>query len=208
MKRLLLLVILLISLMLRCMAQALDFYFVNAPHNVLPLLDRTARLDLVDLYTSGLPAKAENLYGGQSELVKKTNDYRMLKTSDAGTWQMKVLTAGHDTLFVCIQSIEANGVSSYINTYRNDWQMVKHDIPHPANEKFVRKDIEVTDFDKQKLMPTLQHLPIQATWHTDEPVITYSLSLDGLPKEYLNLAKELTKSISYKWQSGKFVALP
>lgn len=55
----------------RCMAQTLDIYFVNAPKSVLPLLDRTARLDLMDLYASGLPAKAENLYGGQSELLKR-----------------------------------------------------------------------------------------------------------------------------------------
>ena len=177
MKRLLLLAILLSSLMPRCMAQTLDIYFVNAPKSVLPLLDRTARLDLMDLYASGLPAKAENLYGGQSELLKKTSDYLMLKTSDAGTWQLKVLTAGHDTL-------------------------------HLTNEKFVKNSTEVTDFDRQRLMPTLLHLPIQATWHADEPVITFCLSLDSLPKEYINLAKELTKNISYKWQSGRFVAQP
>ena len=208
MKRLLLLAILLSSLMPRCVAQTLDIYFVNAPKSVLPLLDRTARLDLMDLYASGLPAKAENLYGGQSELLKKTSDYLMLKTSDAGTWQLKVLTAGHDTLLVCIQSVEADGVSSRISVYQNDWKMVKRDMPHLTNEKFVKNSTEVTDFDRQRLMPTLLHLPIQATWHADEPVITFCLSLNSLPKEYINLAKELTKNISYKWQSGKFVAQP
>lgn len=86
--------------------------------------------------------------------------------------------------------------------------MVKRDMPHLTNEKFVKNSTEVTDFDRQRLMPTLLHLPIQATWHADEPVITFCLNLNSLPKEYINLAKELTKNISYKWQSGKFVAQP
>uniref|UniRef100_UPI004025FF98 DUF3256 family protein n=1 Tax=Prevotellamassilia timonensis TaxID=1852370 RepID=UPI004025FF98 len=53
MKRLLLLAILLSSLMPRCMAQTLQIYLVNAPKSVLPLLDRTGRRDLMDLYASG-----------------------------------------------------------------------------------------------------------------------------------------------------------
>lgn len=72
--------------------------------------------------------------------------------------------------------------------------MVKRDMPHLTNEKFVKNSTEVTDFDRQRLMPTLLHLPIQATWHADEPVITFCLSLNSLPKEYINLARELTKT--------------
>ena len=64
-------------------AVPLDSLFVKAPREVFPLLGVTERLDLLDLYGHGMSAKAENSLGGQSELLEKTENRRILKTSDA-----------------------------------------------------------------------------------------------------------------------------
>ena len=63
--------------------QRIDAYFAKMPQTVLPLLDKTARLDLLDLYNSHLTPKVENVYGGQSALLSKTDDYIQIRCTDA-----------------------------------------------------------------------------------------------------------------------------
>ena len=42
-------------------AQSLDTLFVDAPTTLFPVVDKAARLDLIDLYNHGIAAKVENI---------------------------------------------------------------------------------------------------------------------------------------------------
>ena len=93
-------------LSLNASAQKIDTIFAHVPHDVLPLLDNTSRLDMLDLYNNNMSAVAENIYGGQSIMEKKTNDYISIKLTDVSHWQMKVLPMAHDTLYACVRLVK------------------------------------------------------------------------------------------------------
>ena len=59
------------------------------PQRVLPILDKTARLDMIDLYNNNLTAKAENIYGGQAEMLRKTDDFISIKCTESSNWQIR-----------------------------------------------------------------------------------------------------------------------
>lgn len=188
-------------------AQPIDTLFAKVPRHILPMLDRTSRLDLLDLYNNKLPAKAENIYGGQSQLLKKTADYMLVKTTDVGTWQIKLLPAGHDTLISCIYSVKASGVSSRIFMFQRNWQNAKHEAPSPTFEQFYIAKNALSPVRAQIMQSTLRQVPIEITWSDTAATLTYSLSTSGLCEEDQNDAAQCVRQVVYQWSDGKFTPL-
>lgn len=185
-------------------AEAIDTLFAKVPRRLLPMLDRTSRLDLLDLYNNKLPAKADNIYGGQSQLLQKTSDYLLVKTTDVGTWQMKLLPIGHDTLISCIYSVKAGGISSQIFMLQRNWQQAKHEAPTPTFEQFYIAKNPLSPLRAQIMQSTLRQVPIEMTWSDSTATLTYSLSLNGLCEEDQNDAAQCVRQVLYQWNEGKF----
>lgn len=57
-------------------------FFAAAPFEVVPLLDTNSRLDLIDLYEAGQPAKVINKYGGTTELTHLSDTLLVLKMTE------------------------------------------------------------------------------------------------------------------------------
>ena len=189
--------------------QRIDAYFAKMPQTVLPLLDKTARLDLLDLYNSHLTPKVENVYGGQSALLSKTDDYIQIRCTDASSWQMKLLPVAHYTLIVCISTVRGLNTYSRLTYYRgSDWHQVKRDLPQPAFNLFVKSAGETLPTRLQSSLDVLRNCPIQLTLSEREPILTCALSLAVLPLEAQKNLTPLLQSVRYKWTSGKWVLLP
>lgn len=208
MKRYVLLIFVLSFTLCVSAGQRIDAYFAKMPQTVLPLLDKTARLDLLDLYNSHLTPKVENVYGGQSALLAKTDDYIHIRCTDASSWQMKLLPVAHDTLIVCISTVRGLNTYSRLTYYRgSDWHQVKRDTPTPSFSLFVKSAWGSLPARLQSSIDVLRNSPIQFTLSEREPILTCALSLASLP---LDAQKELTlllQSVQYKWASGKWVLL-
>ena len=85
-QRLIILFCLIFTLWGHAKALNIDTLFINTPRHVMPLLDQTSKMDLIDLYNGGLKARVMNLYGGETFLLKKTDTFLSLQTTDSGTW--------------------------------------------------------------------------------------------------------------------------
>ena len=199
-----------LCLFLRVSAEhRVDAYFSKMPQAVLPLLDKTARLDLLDLYNSHLTPKVENVYGGQSTLLTKTDDYIHIRCTDVSTWQLKLLPMAHDTLIVCISTVQGLNPYSKLTYYKgSDWHQVKRDFPQPAFNLFVKSAGEPLPARLQSSLDVLRNAPIQFTLSEHEPTLTCALSLVALSLEAQKDLAPLLQSVQYKWASGKWVLLP
>lgn len=62
--------------------------FVAAPVSVVPLLDRSSRLDLVDLYEAGMVAQAGNKLGGISVMTQANDTMLCIKMTEASTMEI------------------------------------------------------------------------------------------------------------------------
>ncbi len=184
---------------------SIDKFFAQMPQAVLPILDRTARLDMIDLFNNGLLAKVENTYGGQSEMLRKTDEYIFIRCTDASTWQMRLLTLPHDTLIVCIHSFMAQGTSSQLSVYKRDWHATKHELPTPIRKLMLNPNSKLSYTRSQILQMTTANLPIQVIADADSPTLTYSLSLDALTEQDRKDAEDLFLPLVYRWlPNGKW----
>lgn len=182
----------------------IDSLFMQAPREVLPVLDRTSRLDIIDLYNNGLSAKAENIFGGQTEISGKNDRCIRLKTSDVGTWEMGLLPTETDTVIICITSIKADGVMSDVQFYRTDWTPAPVSLPHPKAENFIRPGASFNPVQKQYLYAALEEAPLHVTYVDSLPAVRLELSIDGFPLEERGLAADSTVPLTYIWYAGGF----
>lgn len=69
----------------------IDSLFLLCPLTELPLLDRGARMDMLDYYEARMEARGTNRMGGISVLTEKTDSILTLRLTDISTWQMEIL---------------------------------------------------------------------------------------------------------------------
>lgn len=183
-----------------------DSLFAVVPREVLPVLDRTARLDLSDLYDGGLPARAENVFGGQAELLVKTADFVSLRTSDVGLWQMKVLPWGQqDAVVVCVRTLLRGGAPSVVSAFDGHWRSLRADwLPQPAPAFFFRDDEVRTDSAGQVFCSLLEGLPVVAEWQDGGKVLVFRKDVSGLGLEDRERAERLLRPVAYEWREGRF----
>ena len=70
--------------------QNIDSVFVYTPAEILPLLDRDARLDLVDYANAGMEGQAENCMGGTTRLLQKNDTLISLQLTPASQWELRI----------------------------------------------------------------------------------------------------------------------
>lgn len=83
--------------------------FVVAPMTVVPLLDKNARLDLIDLYEAGLKAQIGNRYGGATEMTMLSDTLIELKLTSVSTMQLRLTP---DSIIEMRHSVEAPDLKS------------------------------------------------------------------------------------------------
>ena len=169
-----------------------DALFVQAPREVMPLLDMSARLDLLDLYNNGLPAKVENNCGGQSELLSKTPASICIRTSEVGEWQMDLLTSPSDTLLLTLHTLQAGGRSTRVALFDIHWKADPRAVPQPSVADFWCPPIGMDANTLLVRRKQVEMLPVCAQWDGMARVLTFTLNTDGVD---LDSRKEVDKCI-------------
>ena len=122
-------VVLLLFLLLFCVnsflsAQSMRTLFVQMPDSIMPFLTKNNREDCVDFIDANMLARVTNRLDAKSELLQFTSDYLHLKTSEAGSMQMKMLPVDGDTILCVINTVCAEACDSRIAFYTRNWQLL------------------------------------------------------------------------------------
>lgn len=189
---LILLFTLLVPVRISAQAPSADALFVQTPREVMPLLDMSARLDLLDLYNNGLAAKVENNCGGQSELLDKTPTSIRLRTTEVGEWQMHLLTSPSDTLLLTLHTLKAGGRGTRIALFDAHWHADHRQQPQPSVAEFWCPPIGMDANTLLVRRKQVEMLPICAQWDDTTRVLTFTLNTEGVD---LDSRKEVDKCI-------------
>lgn len=209
MKRISLLFCLLLSAM-QMRAQTMDSLFVTVPEPELPLLDRNARLDMLDLYNYKMTAKGENIFGGTSLMEVKEKDFVRLKLTEVSHWEMMRL-AGDSTHYVCIHTIEQPIRVSRIRCYDSDWKPCAALLPATDSltlDNFLTDSISVDTVED--VYRRLGPLHVEAVWKETSgaaPQLVFSASVAHLSEEHRKVAEKCLKPVIYLWKDGCFQRL-
>ncbi len=164
-------------------AQRVDSLFAATPREVLAVVDRSARLDLLDLYNSGLTARVENLLGGQTEMTAKDSTSLTLKTSESGTWKMVVVPLGDGPLLLTLHTLRAGGESTLARLYDVHWHPLKQTVPTPPFKEFWCPAVGMDPNMERVYRVAASQAPVRIDWDAATQSLLYTVSTEGLAEE-------------------------
>jgi len=99
-----------------------DRLLAEAPRSVIPLLDTSTRLDMLDYFRSGMKHPLPNALGGESEVTELTDDAVTVAVTEASSCRMVLLPAGADTIVMVIDTYATPGRDSRLAFYDRTWR--------------------------------------------------------------------------------------
>lgn len=96
--------------------------FTAAPIEVLPLLDKTMRLDLMDLYEAHMEARIGNRFGGETEMTMLSDTLIALRMTQVSTFEMRLLE--DSTIEVKHSYSLPKHVGTSVQRYSTDWTII------------------------------------------------------------------------------------
>lgn len=181
-------------------AQSMDTMLVRVPQSELPLLERNPRLDMLDLYNSQMEAKGENIFGGYSYLLKKTDNYLHIRLTDISEWEALRLNLDGDTVFACIHTVSTPAAESEIHYFTHDWKAEPsvatavpdfHEFWQPTTDSLSARRCE-------ELREMAQQCPVEFHWQNVEeaPRLSFQISTKGLSVEDQEDLRKCLKPVS------------
>lgn len=207
MKRLLSILCLSLALLpLTGMARTISDFFASEPGNIFPLLTRTGRLDMVDYYNSGKTVEIANNLEGESSLLQLDSAYLKVQTSKNRIVEMRMRTAGKDTVITVIETVMTPVPDSRLTQWNVHWQRFTSDklFAMPGIDDFIIRKMPHdlrADLQDAMIFPLIQ-LTFKGEGH-DIIEATHGLEQFLAKEEYQRYSSYLKPSISYRFNGLK-----
>ena len=188
------------------MARTISDFFASEPGNIFPLLTRTGRLDMVDYYNSGKTVAIANNLEGESSLLQLDSAYLKVQTSKNRVVEMRMRTAGKDTVITVIETVMTPVPDSRLTQWNVHWQRFTSDklFAMPGiDDFFIRKmphDLRA-DLQDAMIFPLIQ-LTFKGEGH-DIIEAAHGLEQFLAKEEYQRYSSYLKPSISYRFNGLK-----
>lgn len=181
--------------------------FTSAPRQVLPLLDRNTRLDMLDYYDSGINKESTNTMDGTSSIISLSPQAVSVKLTDASEVTIALLPAAPDTLVAVIQTVQTPAPDSHIAIYSPDWKRTL------TTQVFRQPTLAdwLTSEGKKNLSMVQQLVPFLLIDYSLDPT-SGTLTLKNNTKNFLSadiyeiVASFIKPSLTYRWDGRKFTA--
>ncbi|MBR0493848.1 MAG: DUF3256 family protein [Muribaculaceae bacterium] len=188
------------------MARTISDFFASEPGNIFPLLTRTGRLDMVDYYNSGKTVAIANNLEGESSLLQLDSAYLKVQTSKNRIVEMRMRTAGKDTIITVIETVMTPVPDSRLTQWNVHWQRFTSDklFAMPGIDDFIIRKMPHdlrADLQDAMIFPLVQ-LTFKGEGH-DIIEAAHGLEQFLAKEEYQRYSSYLKPSISYRFNGLK-----
>ena len=188
------------------MARTISDFFASEPGNIFPLLTRTGRLDMVDYYNSGKTVAIANNLEGESSLLQLDSAYLKVQTSKNRIVEMRMRTAGKDTVITVIETVMTPVPDSRLTQWNVHWQRFTSDklFAMPSIDDFIIRKMPHdlrADLQDAMIFPLIQ-LTFKGEGH-DIIEAAHGLEQFLAKEEYQRYSSYLKPSISYRFNGLK-----
>ncbi len=188
-------------------------FFTDMPLDVMELINRSHRLDLLDYYAADSIAEVPNGMEGFSKLIKVTPDYLKVQITPESTMSITVIPATPDTIFQCIYTIGTDGIAndSELRFYTSDFTQL-------PTQKLIQAPV-LTDFisvsgvfgkERKEIVKQLQGMiPFTSITYEAEPAsatLTARLTSHSITKspETDKLMQYIQPDLKFVWTGRKY----
>lgn len=182
--------------------------FINAPQDIFMLLNRNARLDMLDYFKADHAGQVKNALKGTSSITSLTPEEMTIKMTPSSTYQLAVLPATKEDndIIALIVTLNSPARDSRISFYRaKDWS-------HVDTKKIISEPLLadwLSDTGKQNRQMVEAMIPFMMAYYTYNPAdatltATGDMATFLTPDIYSMIKDYLRPDLKYKWNGKKF----
>lgn len=190
----------------RMAAQNIDSLFAHVPESVCPMLTHSNKLDLLDLYNSHMKAVTSNLYGGQTLLKEKSENFLKLQQTESTDWCMKLYTVSPQSYILVSQTFRTPYPESVLTWYDTQWKVT---TPPTGFTWPLPTDFAEGDSLKKVISAWPAHY-ISATLKANSDSLCFKITPMNSSSTLNRQTRQALKQIALKWDREKcqFVNCP
>lgn len=116
---------------------SVEHIFLTMPDSICPYIGLTEKRYLLEYANEGIQLEVENLYGGYSKVIEKTNTYFSIEATKG----FFITILSQDDGFYCILTACAPVCSSVVNRYIGNWIFLERVMPD-KDAPFMRAQVQ------------------------------------------------------------------
>ena len=190
-------------------AQDIIKYFTDMPAYLLPSLESSHKLELIENYQKTGKDTLENLFGGKVTLLDLDTvaDYISIRTTSVSRFEMMLFQREDKSSFITvINTVCAPVCSSYIHFFDTEWKEIRMEFPKFDNRQWLKSTDET--IDGVKLQDMIKGIFLEFNFNPHEKLVEVrNNSVQMLGKTEQGQIKPFfmeDKIISVKWKEGKW----
>ena len=190
-------------------AQNVISYFTDMPAYLLPSLESSHKLELIENYQKTGKDTLENLFGGKVTLLDLDTvaDYISIRTTSVSRFEMMLFQREDKSSFIAvINTVCAPVCSSYIHFYDTEWKEIRMEFPKFDNRQWLKSTDET--IDGVKLQDMIKGIFLEFNFNPHEKSVEVrNNSVQMLGKTEQGQIRPFfmeDKIISVKWKEGKW----
>ena len=190
-------------------AQNVISYFTDMPAYLLPSLESSHKLELIENYQKTGKDTLENLFGGKVTLLDLDTvaDYISIRTTSVSRFEMMLFQREDKSSFITvINTVCAPVCSSYIHFFDTEWKEIRMEFPKFDNRQWLKSTDET--IDGVKLQDMIKGIFLEFNFNPHEKSVEVrSNSVQMLGKTEQGQIRPFfmeDKIISVKWKEGKW----
>ena len=129
-------------------AQNVIKYFTDMPGYLLPSMESSHKLELIENYQKTGKDTLENLFGGKVRLLEldTATQHISISTTSVSRFEMKLFQRPDKSSFIAIINTVCGPVcSSYIQFFDSEWKEIRMDFPELTNQHWMKNEEEIVD---------------------------------------------------------------
>ena len=190
-------------------AQDIIKYFTDMPAYLLPSLESSHKLELIENYQKTGKDTLENLFGGKVTLLDLDTvaDYISIRTTSVSRFEMMLFQREDKSSFIAvINTVCAPVCSSYIHFYDTEWKEIRMEFSKFDNRQWLKSTDET--IDGVKLQDMIKGIFLEFNFNPHEKSVEVrNNSVQMLGKTEQGQIRPFfmeDKIISVKWKEGKW----
>ena len=190
-------------------AQDIIKYFTDMPAYLLPSLESSHKLELIENYQKTGKDTLENLFGGKVTLLDLDTvaDYISIRTTSVSRFEMMLFQREDKSSFITvINTVCAPVCSSYIHFFDTEWKEIRMEFPKFDNRQWLKSTDET--IDGVKLQDMIKGIFLEFNFNPHEKSVEVrNNSVQMLGKTEQGQIKPFfmeDKIIIVKWKEGKW----
>ena len=190
-------------------AQNVIKYFTDMPGYLLPSMESSHKLELIENYQKTGKDTLENLFGGKVTLLDLDTvaDYISIRTTSVSRFEMMLFQREDKSSFITvINTVCAPVCSSYIHFFDTEWKEIRMEFPKFDNRQWLKSTDET--IDGVKLQDMIKGILLEFNFNPHEKSVEVrSNSVQMLGKTEQGQIRPFfmeDKIISVKWKEGKW----